>query len=113
MGCGSCTSKETALARALICHSCVFALRKGGQAVSCTVGGLPVIGHVQGAPCRKNKHPDGDGVVRWIGLRWYGVPRPIVWWLSIRWPALRAASLGCGCLKGPKDLWRRIRGAEA
>lgn len=49
--------------------------------------------------------------VRWMGVRWYGVPKPLWPYLAARtavasfvqtWKALRAG--GCGCVKAAKDL---------
>lgn len=61
--------------------------------------------------CALGRWPDEEGIVRWAGVRWYGVPMPhrILWavvgaWLAIK---LRIGSRlfpGCGCIKSVKDL---------
>lgn len=55
--------------------------------------------------CPRGRFPDADGVVRWSGVRWYGVPAPIRWWLRWRNPVHPKPSSfpGCGCIKRLKD----------
>lgn len=69
-------------------------------------------------PCPRGHHPDADGIIRWMGLRWFGVPYPIRLWgrtgmytettglaSKTDWRKLE----GCGCLVVAKRLWRVIR----
>ena len=44
-------------------------------------------------------------VTRWLGLEWYGTPKPL------RWLGIGKKDPGCGCVKPLKDAWNRISGA--
>lgn len=62
--------------------------------------------------------PDSAGVVRWLGVRWYGVPKPIrLLWSNpdvreaLGLPALSAPLYGCGCVVLMKDAWIRAKAA--
>ena len=63
----------------------------------------------------KTSYADRRGVVRWLGVDWYGVPYPlrVVAWILWR---IRPRDLpGCGCvvaLKGPAVRRRRRRHAH-
>ena len=44
-----------------------------------------------------NPHPDGAGVLVWLGVKWYGVPAPIRWaWPVLRRLFLQESLLVCG-----------------
>jgi len=59
---------------------------------------------------------------RWLGVRWYGLPKPIVWtWPILRelvclrlgvprasFPAFVRFNVGCGCIVVLKDRWTRL-----
>jgi len=46
--------------------------------------------------------------VRWLGLRWAGVPMPVRWCLDLH--GVRGEALeGCGCVVALKVLWVRLR----
>lgn len=52
--------------------------------------------------------PD-DGVIRWAGFDWYGVPYPLRLKLWQRGKITHPKKLpGCGCLKILKDLWTSL-----
>lgn len=70
--------------------------------------------YVMGEPCPRKKHPGEDGRVRWLGLKWEGVPYPVRFYVWFRWmrdKPMRAfvrAPQGCGCIAGLKTAWRSI-----
>lgn len=85
-------------ARAAMCETCPAGRRgpRGGVAL-CTITGRDIAQHVDGsAACPKRRFPDANGLIRWLGIRWIGVPRPLRWLLS--WRGLRRAHYGCGCI---------------
>ena len=111
----------------MTCHGCHKSERKGAPGVResnavmcltcpslsltethCLVSQEPVWLHIMGKPCPRLRHLQ-DGVVRWLGMRWYGVPWPIrVWrWRKSkkRWIDFGRQFVGCGCFKWPKDLY--------
>lgn len=102
--------------RALMCQVCPEAIHaegdfwglRGGGAVICTVSGRLVRDHVQTcAPsCPLERHPDHSGIVRWLGVRWLGVPAPIRW--AMFW-WLKGPLAGCGCSVFWKSRWVRFR----
>lgn len=104
-------------ARAIICHWCLYAEHEPdgtitGTAVACTVDGLSVDSHVTSCrpSCPKGKHPDENGMVVFMGIRWYGVPAFLRWLLVFR---LTGAVPGCGCVAYLKDLWLRAKARMA
>jgi len=55
-------------------------------------------------------------VVRWLWVRWHGVPMPVRWFIFVRqWPELRADAWrpsdfdGCGCLVRVKRWWAKLK----
>lgn len=59
-------------------------------------------------------HVDADGSVRWLGVRWYGLPYPLRVFLWIkyrdRWAWRHVRQLpGCGCIARLKDIWTGVR----
>jgi len=103
---------------AALCHLCLYAEHAPVSAavkgmVACTLDGAPMLAAVT-RPCPAGLHPDRDGVVRWMGVRWEGVPAPIRWWLWAFHPRHpRPGSFaGCGCVRVLKRAWRRLRGAK-
>lgn len=127
MGCGGCRSDSRSIetadarARAVRCHLCPH-----GQAIQgltiCTING-DTIGyrelHQPQRTCPLKRWPDESGKVRWLGMKWRGLP----WPLRIR-IALEAAVRsfrkrmeetrypGCGCHDRIKSLIERIRKAR-
>lgn len=114
MACPSCINArpdayQIKRARALQCQMCMWADHDGGMwsgtAVTCTVSGRAVAVHIQScAPsCPKGKHR-ADGMVKWLGLWWYGCPAP---W---RWPFKFSGKIpGCGCTVAGKRAWLWIK----
>lgn len=50
---------------------------------------------------------DPGPVIRWLGVRWYGLPALKRWWRKWRHIQSTAEELkGCGCMVVPKNLWR-------
>jgi len=72
---------------------------------------FPVRLTYDGHPCPLGVHPDPDGIVRWFGLRWYGVPYPVRLAMVYDGQIKRAKDLpGCGCIVALKQLterWKR------
>lgn len=113
-GCQPMTGDEFAALRVRLCM-CRFCA--GAKADRC-----PRDGEAIGAKlvpvtysCPRRRHPDADGIVRWLGVRWYGVPMPLralAWLLHARGTRpLREyvrTYAGCGCVKVLRDFWDRI-----
>jgi hypothetical protein len=109
MGC-KCHAKADSRARerscAVMCHVCPE--RRGD---ACTAQEMPCAEIVRlRLDCPLNHHPDGAGVLVWLGVRWYGVPMPIrAAWPVLRrlyrWPQLSGPLPWCGCVKRLKDRW--------
>lgn len=109
MGCG-CGTKGDDRGRerscAVMCHVC-----PERQDETCTVKDMPCGDIVRlRLACPMHHHPDGAGVLVWLGVRWYGVPMPIraMWPLLRRlhrWDRLSGPLPWCGCVKYLKDRW--------
>lgn len=107
MACGCGKPNPSVLLSAAMCGACQSLDRPG--MVVCTIDGKPSLSR----PCPIGKHADKDGVVRWAGLEWHGMPYPIrlvYRWSWLRWLTgvrnPRLANLkpeGCGCCVGLKD----------
>ena len=116
MGCGCKNAKdapgmrEYARTCAVMCMVCI---ERQGQV--CTVKNLPTADIVRlRIDCPMNHHPDGAGVLVWLGVKWYGVPYPIrVLWPALRrlnrWPKLSGKLPWCGCVKLWKDWYEDRR----
>jgi len=102
--------------RAAMCAACSRSVRTtdaGGELWSCTVSGRPLADHiVRRARCPLGRHPScKTGVLRWLGVRWYGVPMPVrlaLWACHARHPR-PSRFTGCGCLARAKDLCVSIK----
>lgn len=96
--------------RAALCQFCPHADHGAGfwtqGATECTITGKAILEHVTGAPCPRGYHPDGRGITRWLGVRWYGVPYPIrvlLWAFGAS--HRRPGAWGrCGCLVWLKSI---------
>ena len=75
MGCGCNSRRDVAKTNAAICRRCPH---HGGS--MCLLDGQRYTRTVRPAsnPCPLGKHTT-DGVVRWMGIHWYGVPAPLRW----------------------------------
>lgn len=90
-----------------MCAACA-----GLRTPACPRTGASVILHVKGKACPRGWHPDKDGIVRWLGVRWYGVPFPIRAYLYARLgqgspEEYIGAFAGCGCVVALKDWYER------
>lgn len=75
--------------------------------IQCTLDGRACVDHVKRGDCPKGRYPAQDGSVRWMGVRWIGMPKPLrwrFWWLYRRRPRVD----GCGCVLRLKRAWERI-----
>lgn len=100
-------------AKSAICHLCIYAERDPVSpwvvgAVSCSVDGKPIESHVMAKvpTCPHGKHPDANGLVKWVGILWFGVPAPLRFVLRNR---LTGPLPGCGCMRTPKLVWLKIQ----
>ncbi len=106
MSCGCGKPAPDLSPAAIMCGACP---RRRGF-IECRVDGKPMLSR----PCPKGKHPDDVGRVRWLGIRWHGIPAPIRWYglaglyaktlgigARVKWRDLP----GCGCVVRLKDLW--------
>lgn len=79
---------------AAMCAAC--AAERNGV---CRASGHAAASHFMGgAPCPRRRHADPAGVVRWLGLRWWGAPILVRWRLAVRAGMRRPRLPGCGCL---------------
>lgn len=114
MTCGSCqASQQSTRAKSVICHLCIYAERDPvspwvNGAISCSIDGKPIESHVMATvpTCPMGKHPDAAGLVRWLGILWFGVPAPMRWVLRSR---LTGPLPGCGCTVWGKTRWLRLK----
>lgn len=84
--------------RAAMCVACP----RARAYVICSVDGRATRGR---ALCPLGRFPDRLGLVRWLGLRWRGVP----WPLRVLDDDLAGVSLpGCGCVDALKRAWEWI-----
>ena len=106
----SCTGCDQRLTRISLCRACSGCSKQWGTAAqtrkaTCTINGAKITdaARTPEAACPRDRWPDADGVVRWMGLRWHGVPLPV--------RLLLAAKLypGCGCSVRVKELFERVR----
>jgi len=113
MACGCSKPDPNLTTNAIACGVCPRLVRTGPQAFSlCTVDGKAPCSRL----CPKGRHVGPDGTLRWLGVRWMGVPAPIRWWGSA---GLYAEALGigrkvewaklpqCGCLARVKGWWAK------
>jgi hypothetical protein len=123
MSCGGCRAsarpgglpvvhpptRDEQRARAVMCHTCAHALRDMAHpvaigAVECRISGKPISWHI-GTPapsCPRSRH---GAIIRWFGIRWFGVPKPLRWFVRAR---LSGPIPGCGCIYRLKLLWRKL-----
>lgn len=115
-GCGKKASEpvkpsEAQRQRQAMCYGCEHAERESLTVLSCE--GLPIAHRVVGGMCPLNRFPDRENIVRWLGVRWYGVPMPIRLWAWATHPKHPRPGTfsGCGCVKVLKDAATRAWGA--
>ena len=91
-------------ATAAMCSAC--SRRKG---VDCDVTGIPTQWHRVSGDCPRKRFPDKAGIVKWMGVKWMGVPMPIRLWLVLLGKVERPDDFtGCGCLVAAKGLLARL-----
>lgn len=90
--------------RTIICASCKHA----DDHAACTIDGHPIGWHVQGGKCPKGKQADHYGHVRWLGVKWLGIPRPVRWWHNLTEKLQWDQVPGCGCILWLKRIWNRL-----
>lgn len=100
--------------RALSCAVCA-----GFDATHCPSTGRACAEHIEIGVCPRKAYGE-RGVVRWLGLDWYGVPylkRRWVWFRHFRqtrsFREFNAALPGCGCLRRLKDVAARLSPASS
>lgn len=65
----------------------------------CTIDGEPITKHARGVQCPTGRYPEG-GFVRWMFIKWIGVPYPIRIYLKVSGKITGVSKLpGCGCIK--------------
>jgi hypothetical protein len=114
MGCGCNKSGVPERDRQRSCAAmCMVCIERQGQV--CTIKGLPTADIIHARlDCPMNHHPDGAGVLVWLGVKWYGVPYPLrVLWPLLRrlnrWKPLSGPLPWCGCVKAWKDWYANRR----
>lgn len=110
MSCTGCHAEmELNRTRVAMCTACPWVVRNTrGHLVLCRIDHDGIAGRTS---CPHRRYPDASGVLRWLGLRWYGVPAPLRWWLQERWGLLQKTTLpGCGCIVVLKNLVGRFNG---
>ena len=102
MGCCSSSSKAVAT-RAGMCATCPHASRLVTLHV-CTLDGKDCTDHAIKGKCPRGRYPDRDGLVRWLGVRWVGMPAPLRWRFEARYGRAPRVD-GCGCVASVKRFW--------
>ncbi len=125
MACGNCTSEASKTA-CFVALTCKHARATGYT--TCELSGEPLTenscGGIKGKACLNcpiGRGPDGTGIVRWMGLRWRGLPYPkrlLLCYSDTAYdfyghsrPARRKDIPGCGCWELGKRAWERARTA--
>lgn len=49
-------------------------------------------------------------IIHWLGVRWYGTPKPVRWWREWMFTATRDDMIGCGCIVKLKAAWKAACG---
>ncbi len=110
--CQGCEVTDRSAVAVFVCAACPH----GKGLVKCTLSGSPIVEQVCGGvlkakagfACPIGKGPDEAGIVRWMGIRWRGVPWPVAamladdvmcGWFGHARPALRSDMPGCGCVE--------------
>ncbi len=122
MSCGGCRVLDHERAGGLMCLTCEYARETGF--VSCSINREPIAVKLgctgelvspANRVCPIGLDPDDEGVVRWLGLRWIGVPMPRRWLLKrpLRWwwgtaPVTQGIE-GCGCILALKIMWESFK----
>lgn len=97
-----------------MCDTCLRGAGPRGRVVGCGHAGEPVILYISGrVVCPWGKHPRKDGTIRWLGVRWHGVPYPLrlVVWARARTHPRPSSFGGCGCVVELKSVWNIIAAA--
>lgn len=104
--CSASDRRKTAIGICRACRRSDFDAddQRQAAAIQCTVDGMTIGKRLQDdASCPLGRWPDADGLVRWLGMRWHGVPMPVRLVLAVRlYP-------GCGCIVPMKAAWKRLR----
>lgn len=87
--------------------SCSCGGRSGGGDVAGRISDAAMTLVLWGERARVRRYADRRGVVRWLGVEWYGVPYPLRIVLRILWRIPPRRLPGCGCIKPLKDLLTR------
>lgn len=115
MTCGSCQAAAEGLAYRRSCLAMCHVCRQRPSCPAyqvCTLNGafLPV------GDCPRRRWPDKSGHVRWLRIRWMGVPAPVRWRIGLEsaWAAWKERTgpgyfPGCGCVYRLKTLWTGLR----
>ena len=81
----------------------------------CGVLNVPISITIAGVKaCPKGRHPDAEGIIPWMGVRWFGVPMPVrVLAVAIGKARGGISSVrevaGCGCVVVLKTRWERVK----
>lgn len=78
---------------------CLCRHAKDGRCRHPRAEGWPIVTLTAASRCPLGRHADALGRVRWLGVLWYGVPKPL----------RRGRELpGCGCPCLTRDLWNAL-----
>lgn len=106
MSCGCGRGLADMRVPAAMCHLCPYAEHGPSAwvdgAVACTVDGKPVAGR-QACP----RGVWSGGLIRWLGVKWRGVPMPIRWVMRAVYRVPLRKWVGCGCLDGVKRVYEK------
>ena len=107
-GCRGRTWGDEKRTRAVMCQTCFHGERSViGLASRCRVDGADLeMSHADLAClCPKGHWPDHNDDLRWMGLRWRGVPVPLRVLVEDQ---VTGPLHGCGCIDRLKRLWERL-----
>ena len=97
------------LERAAMCRVCPERQSVGpGDLGWCPLVGAGVGLALEGGLCPIGHHPGSDGKLKWLGVKWRGIPYPVRLWLRVRHGTATGKWPGCGCVDRLKTICERM-----
>lgn len=108
--CGCKDTPADVLTKAARCHLCLYSEHLPdavNQGATLCYDGVPIVGR---SVCPRG-YFDSTGIVRWMGIRWYGLPifmRVFLYLFKRSHPKISSWN-SCGCVVVIKDFWTKFR----
>lgn len=97
------------LERAAMCRVCPHRVSQGAADLGwCSLADTGVGLRLEGGQCPAGHHPGSDGKLRWLGVKWRGIPYPVRLWLRVRHGTATGKWPGCGCIDRLKTICERV-----